>query len=76
MNIKDIEKVAYDFCQGEPHVTTALTQIIAQQVDLALEEAAKINLDPAMREQYVMQGPRCLATAANRIRALKIFGVS
>ena len=45
---------------------------VVAQINAALEEAANVNLDRSMREQYVAQGPRCLATAANRIRALKI----
>lgn len=73
MKRKDIEKAAAKIIIGEEFSHGELASFAIQQVNAALDEAANVNLDKSMREQYVMQGPRCLVTAANRIRALKIL---
>ena len=62
MKQEDIEKVAFEFCQGEPHLTTHLTRIIVQQVNEALEEAANALLDEEIIDMRY----------EDQIRALKI----
>ena len=50
-------------------IATALREVDADGFKRGMEQAKAILLDRSMREQYVLSGPRCLATAANRIQA-------
>lgn len=40
MTREDIEKAAYNFCEGEPHQTTHLARVMVEQINRVLWEAA------------------------------------
>jgi len=73
MTREEIEKAAYDFCDGEPHRTTHLTQVMIQQVNAALEEAAKESEGGGWIGRYPWAGMTG-TEIAKEIRALKIKG--